>query len=304
MLAERNLNGYQEDQFDRMEVISGGKRLWKRLKAFSLFRLRLTRSVQGSFPFSGIELAHFGPYPYGHSVITAPAQSVVNESTRELRVKLQASVVLDAFRLVVEPGTSTTIRWILEGSKDGSSWIPLHMQDSGLRVNRYRAWTKTEKTQWFSTRAVALGTKGLHSCGRFARVLNTADCEAAAQQLWMDDTSVSDDGQSGKTFDPPYCYYEGSSLKYNSDGSNTGECSHYDKCLCINATATAAAAAAANTTTWQTTATTTPIPRGCKSTDSPWPGYQEAQALRCSAVERPCQPRDRMQAWPLHNERR
>eukprot|EP00931_Biecheleriopsis_adriatica_P000813 TRINITY_DN10094_c0_g3_i6.p1 TRINITY_DN10094_c0_g3~~TRINITY_DN10094_c0_g3_i6.p1 ORF type:complete len:965 (-),score=77.56 TRINITY_DN10094_c0_g3_i6:218-3112(-) len=183
MVPERNLNGYQEDQFDRMEVISGGKRLWKRLKAFSLFRLRLTRSVQGSFPFSGIELVHFGPYPYGHSVITAPAESVVNESARELRVKLQASVVLDAFRLVVEPGTSTTIRWILEGSKDGSSWIPLHMQDSGLRVNRYRAQTKTEKTQWFSTRAVALGTKGLHSCGRFARVLNTADCEAASHML-------------------------------------------------------------------------------------------------------------------------
>lgn len=63
--------------------------------------------------------------------------------------------------------------------------------------------------------------------------MTSLECEAAARQLGFSNTSVTDDGQSGVSHDPPYCYYEGGSLKFNSDGENTGSCSSTDKCFCI-----------------------------------------------------------------------
>lgn len=65
------------------------------------------------------------------------------------------------------------------------------------------------------------------------RVKTSLECEMAAIQLRLSDTSVTDDGQRGVSDDPPYCYYEGESLKFNSNGQNQGSCSSYDKCLCI-----------------------------------------------------------------------
>ena len=61
-----------------------------------------------------------------------------------------------------------------------------------------------------------------------------SECEAAARQLGLPDTSVTDDGQNGFGQDPPYCYFESGSLKFNYGGTNTGLCgSNNDKCICI-----------------------------------------------------------------------
>ena len=66
------------------------------------------------------------------------------------------------------------------------------------------------------------------------RIRTHLDCEHAAQQLGLSDTTVEDDGQdSGKRYDPPYCYFERDELKFN-DGMNTGICSSFDNCLCHN----------------------------------------------------------------------
>eukprot|EP00931_Biecheleriopsis_adriatica_P065562 TRINITY_DN4006_c0_g1_i1.p1 TRINITY_DN4006_c0_g1~~TRINITY_DN4006_c0_g1_i1.p1 ORF type:complete len:433 (-),score=64.76 TRINITY_DN4006_c0_g1_i1:77-1315(-) len=160
----------------------------------------------------------------------------------------------------------------LKFNSDGSNTGKCHHYDKCLCINV----TATAAAE--ASKVYELVVSGL--CTHY--VTSQADCEEAAQQLWFDDTSVSDDGQSGKPWDPPGCYYESSSLKFNSDGSNTGKCHHYDKCLCINVTATAAANATANATT--TTTTATPIPRACKSMDSPAPGYQvyDSQGHTCS----------------------
>ena len=40
------------------------------------------------------------------------------------------------------------------------------------------------------------------------------------------------DEQDRVTFDPPFCYFERGSLKFNSLGTNTGTCTSNDKCLC------------------------------------------------------------------------
>ena len=67
------------------------------------------------------------------------------------------------------------------------------------------------------------------------RVWTSANCESAAQQLGLSDTSVEDDGQVGKDYDPPYCYFENDKLKFNN-GTNTGPCTTSDKCLCVGGT--------------------------------------------------------------------
>ena len=60
------------------------------------------------------------------------------------------------------------------------------------------------------------------------------ECETAAQELGLSDTTVVDDGQNGVSYDPPYCYFEGGSLKFNFLGTNTGSCTTSDNCLCVN----------------------------------------------------------------------
>lgn len=59
-------------------------------------------------------------------------------------------------------------------------------------------------------------------------------CKNAAQQFGLGDNSAVDDGQYGVSDDPPYCYYEDGRVKFNHYGRNTGNCSSYDQCLCIN----------------------------------------------------------------------
>ena len=48
----------------------------------------------------------------------------------------------------------------------------------------------------------------------------------------MSDTTVSDDKQNRVSYDPPYCYFEGRSLKFNAKKNNTGRCTLLDVCLC------------------------------------------------------------------------
>ena len=60
-----------------------------------------------------------------------------------------------------------------------------------------------------------------------------SECEAAAKQLGLSDMTATDDGQNGFDRDPPYCYFESDTLKFNYGGTNTGLCgSNNDKCLC------------------------------------------------------------------------
>ena len=73
-------------------------------------------------------------------------------------------------------------------------------------------------------------------------VITTAsECEAAAQYLGLSDTSATSSNNKGNS-DPPFCYFEGGSLQFNSNGKNTGDCGsgsgqYYDKCLCHGQTA-------------------------------------------------------------------
>ena len=63
-------------------------------------------------------------------------------------------------------------------------------------------------------------------------VRSSSECESAAHELGLSDVSVVDDGQNGVTHSPPFCYFEGGSLKFNDLGTNTGSCTTTDKCLC------------------------------------------------------------------------
>ena len=63
-------------------------------------------------------------------------------------------------------------------------------------------------------------------------VRSSSECESAARKLGLTDVTVADDGQSGATDYPPFCYFEGGSLKFNNMGSNTGPCTASKMCLC------------------------------------------------------------------------
>ena len=63
-------------------------------------------------------------------------------------------------------------------------------------------------------------------------VRSSSECESAAQELGLSDVTVVEDGQNGVTYDPPFCYMEDGSLKFNNLGTNTGPCSTNDICLC------------------------------------------------------------------------
>ena len=66
--------------------------------------------------------------------------------------------------------------------------------------------------------------------------MTARECEAAAQQLGLADTTVTEGGHNPPG-DPPYCYFEGGSLKLDKEGTNTGICGGTggDQCLCITA---------------------------------------------------------------------
>ena len=81
---------------------------------------------------------------------------------------------------------------------------------------------------YFSGSPYKLVTSGSPNCN----LSSLAECSAAATALGLSDTTASDDNQSGVSHDPPYCYVEGGTLKYNSNGLNTGDCSSSENCIC------------------------------------------------------------------------
>ena len=79
----------------------------------------------------------------------------------------------------------------------------------------------------FSIPAYKVVTSSSVTCNR---ITSMSECETAAIALGLSDTTVIDDGENW-TADPPYCYYEVGSLKYNP-GLNTGICDTSDQCIC------------------------------------------------------------------------
>ena len=59
-----------------------------------------------------------------------------------------------------------------------------------------------------------------------------SECESAAQELGLTDVTVEDDGQYRNPYDPPFCYFEAETLKFNKWGTNTGPCTNTDVCVC------------------------------------------------------------------------
>ena len=105
---------------------------------------------------------------------------------------------------------------------------PVELEDASLP---YGCFLHTEPV--LRTGQPFWGTS-LTSCSQLleSHITSLSECSAAAAALGLADTSAVDDGQTGATFDPPYCYFEGGVLKYNSNGQNTGSCSSSDQCVC------------------------------------------------------------------------
>ena len=79
-------------------------------------------------------------------------------------------------------------------------------------------------------------------CPKGFEIKSLSACSAAAKYLKLQDTSAAASELANGNYadyyrdyklrsNPPFCYYEGGSLKFNG-GSNTGSCSNYDQCLC------------------------------------------------------------------------
>jgi len=68
------------------------------------------------------------------------------------------------------------------------------------------------------------------------RITSITECSSAAVSLGLADITASDDGYNSVSYDPPYCYFEGNGLKFNTNAGNTGPCTSSDKCLCKTTT--------------------------------------------------------------------
>ena len=72
-----------------------------------------------------------------------------------------------------------------------------------------------------------------------SRITNIRECAAAAKALGLLDTTAEDDNLRNDGSHPPYCYigswtsgtFNPNTLKFNSWGSNTGECTKH-RCVC------------------------------------------------------------------------
>ena len=65
------------------------------------------------------------------------------------------------------------------------------------------------------------------------RITSKADCDLAAGQLGLDDTTAVEKDESDY---PPYCFYDtyNEILIFNNNGDSTLECSGEDLCICRN----------------------------------------------------------------------
>ena len=86
------------------------------------------------------------------------------------------------------------------------------------------------------TNAIVIGleytTMTSGSTSTCLRITSLSECSVAAAAVGLSDTSAVDDDQNAVSYDPPYCYFEGGSLKFNN-GTNTGPCKSSDTCVCI-----------------------------------------------------------------------
>ena len=68
-------------------------------------------------------------------------------------------------------------------------------------------------------------------CANGTEIRSASECTAAGRYFGLTQ-SASPDNQYKAYNDPPFCYYEGGTLKFNKYGSNTGYCRSDDICLC------------------------------------------------------------------------
>jgi hypothetical protein len=59
-------------------------------------------------------------------------------------------------------------------------------------------------------------------------------CQSAAHELKLADTTASNDGHTnGVYYDPTGCYFENAKLQFHKFSKNTGSCSKQDNCVCL-----------------------------------------------------------------------
>mmetsp|Transcript_43748 Transcript_43748/g.93663 ORF Transcript_43748/g.93663 Transcript_43748/m.93663 type:complete len:722 (+) Transcript_43748:275-2440(+) len=69
-------------------------------------------------------------------------------------------------------------------------------------------------------------------------IVTVEDCEKAAKAMGLWSGKAEIDSQPGVDHDPPFCYLEYDDsrtvgvLKFNPQGTNSGTCNHYDRCVC------------------------------------------------------------------------
>ena len=63
-------------------------------------------------------------------------------------------------------------------------------------------------------------------------ITTLAGCSAAAAWLGLSDTTAENDNKDGNPFWPPECYVENNYVMFNSAGTNTGNCSSFNTCIC------------------------------------------------------------------------
>ena len=64
------------------------------------------------------------------------------------------------------------------------------------------------------------------------RIETKAECEQAARQLGLSDTTAREYNVVND-WDPPFCYYvNGAILYFNSKGDSTGTCRNSHNCIC------------------------------------------------------------------------
>ena len=82
----------------------------------------------------------------------------------------------------------------------------------------------------FTHASIEFETKTSGKCNNY--VTSMSECNRAAKVLGFSDTTSTNDYNGHVSYDPRGCYYEGGSLKFNSEMTNTGSCSTSDQCLC------------------------------------------------------------------------
>jgi len=162
------------------------------------------------------------------------------KATYELKTSGSCSTYIDS---VAECSTAAKSLGLSDTSPsdDGATYDPpgCYLEAGSLKFNH--GWNKGVCHKG-DTCLCKTTTYELKTSGRCSTYIDSvAECSTAARSLGLSDTSPSDDGV---TYDPPGCYFEAGSLKFNQ-GGNRGTCSSAgrtgltpDTCLCKTGKAT------------------------------------------------------------------